>query len=165
MVLEIEIYGSKKLREKAIEVEKVDDSILELLDNMVATMKKIKGIGLAAPQVGINKRIFVIDIDDGITRKIINPKLEYLKKLVSNEEGCLSVPGVFKNVDRFERVKATYLNEKSEMITEEVEGVLARAFQHEYDHLEGILFVDKISPVAKRLINKKLQLLAKEGQK
>ena len=165
MVLEIEIYGSKKLREKAIEVEKVDDSILELLDTMVVTMKKIKGIGLAAPQVGINKRIFVIDIDDGITRKIINPKLEYLKKLVSNEEGCLSVPGVFKNVDRFERVKVTYLNEKSEMITEEVEGVLARAFQHEYDHLEGILFVDKISPVAKRLVNKKLQLLAKEGQK
>lgn len=165
MILEIEIYGSKILREKAIEVEKIDKSILDLISNMIETMEDVRGIGLAAPQVGINKKIFVIDVGDGVIRKIINPKLEYSKNLLSNEEGCLSVPGVFKNVDRFEKVKITYQNEKWETITEEAEGILARAFQHEYDHLEGVLFVDKISPVAKRLVSKKLQLLIKEGKK
>ena len=165
MVLNIKIYGAKVLREKSVVVEKIDKEILDLLDEMIETMEKIKGIGLAAPQVGVNKRMFVLNIGDGKIRKVINPTIKYSAKTISNEEGCLSVPGIYKNVERSESIEVTYLNEKGELISEKANELLSRAFQHENDHLDGILFVDKISPVAKRLVNKKLQLLAKEGNK
>lgn len=163
MIYEIKKYGTNCLREKAKEVISIDEETLQELDNMVETMLDIKGVGLAAPQVGINKRMFVIDVGDNKIRKVINPEfLELSEEVESNEEGCLSVPGIFKQVKRAGKVKIKYLNEKGEEIIEEATELLARAFQHEYDHLEGILFVDKISPVAKRMINKKLQLMKKE---
>ncbi|STO30995.1 Peptide deformylase [Fusobacterium necrogenes] len=166
MIYEIRKYGDSVLREVAKEIEKVDDEILEILDNMVETMYASKGVGLAAPQVGISKRMFVCDQGDGVIRKIINPIITPItEEVIDFEEGCLSVPGIYKKVQRPQRIKIEYLNEKSEKIIEEVEGFLAVIMQHEFDHLEAILFVDKVSPIAKRMINKKLQMLKKETLK
>ncbi|MGK4198393.1 peptide deformylase [uncultured Fusobacterium sp.] len=166
MIYEIKKYGETALREIAQEVDKIDDEILEILDNMVETMHSAKGVGLAAPQVGISKRIFVCDQGDGVVRKVINPVITPLtEKLMDYEEGCLSVPGIYKKVQRPEKIKIEYLNEKGESVTEEVEGFLAIIMQHEYDHLNAVLFVDKVSPMAKRMISKKLQLLKKETLK
>lgn len=161
MIYEIKVYGDEVLRKKSVDVEKITAEILEILKNMVETMHSVKGIGLAAPQVGFNMRMFVLDIGDGKVRKVINPKIEYFGDLVECEEGCLSVPGIYKPVKRYEKVKITYLNEKGETVIEEGSDLLGRAFQHEYDHLDGILYVDKVSPVAKRLISKKLKFLEK----
>lgn len=166
MIYEIKKYGETVLREIAQEVDKIDDEILEILDNMVETMHSAKGVGLAAPQVGISKRIFVCDQGDGVVRKVINPVITPLtEKLMDYEEGCLSIPGIYKKVQRPEKIKIEYLNEKGESVTEEVEGSLAIIMQHEYDHLNAVLFVDKVSPMAKRMISKKLQLLKKETLK
>lgn len=166
MIYEIKKYGETVLREIAQEIDKIDDEILEILDNMVETMHSAKGVGLAAPQVGISKRIFVCDQGDGVVRKVINPVITPLtEKLMDYEEGCLSVPGIYKKVQRPEKIKIEYLNEKGESVTEEVEGFLAIIMQHEYDHLNAVLFVDKVSPMAKRMISKKLQLLKKETLK
>lgn len=162
MIYEIKIYGEEVLRKRAEEVKEINEEILKLIEDMVETMHEAKGVGLAAPQIGVDKRVFVIDINDGIIRKVINPILEYSNEIEENEEGCLSIPGIYKVVKRPKIVKISYLNEKGEEISEVADGLLSRAFQHEYDHLEGVLFVDKISPVAKRLISKKLQTLSKE---
>lgn len=163
MIYEIRKYGDPILREVAQKVEKIDDEILEILDNMTETMYSTKGVGLAAPQVGVSKRIFVCDQGDGVVRKIINPVITPLTdKLIDCEEGCLSVPGIYKKVQRPEKIRITYMNEKGENVEEEVEGFLAIIMQHEYDHLEAVLFVDRISPIAKRMISKKLQSLKKE---
>jgi peptide deformylase len=166
MIMDIVKYGSNVLREKSKKIERIDDEIKNLLNNMVETMQNAQGVGLAAPQVGVNIRAFVLDIGDGNIRKVVNPEfLEFSEKLVEQEEGCLSIPGVYKKVKRPESLKIKYLNENGEEVVEEADGLLARAFQHEYDHLEGVLFVDKISPVAKRLVSNKLQKLKRETLK
>lgn len=166
MVYEIRTFGDEVLRQDAVKVEEINEEIIALIDDMVETMKDAGGVGLAAPQVGSNKRIFVIDVEDGKIRKVINPEfIEYSDEIVEHEEGCLSIPGVYKKVKRPARVKVKYLNEKGAEVIEEAEGLLSRAFQHENDHLNSTLFVDKISPMAKRLVSKKLQMLKKETLK
>ncbi|MGB6129975.1 MAG: peptide deformylase [Psychrilyobacter sp.] len=166
MIYEIRTYGDPVLREKSKNVEKINDDIRGILDGMIETMRDISGIGLAAPQVGINLRMFVVEAEEGVVRKVINPEfLEYSKSSIDHEEGCLSVPGIHKKVKRPETLKVRYLNENGESIEEELEELWARAFQHENDHLEGILFVDKIAPVAKRLVSKKLLNMKKETLK
>lgn len=166
MIYDIKIYGEEVLRKVSEPVSEINDEIREILNNMVETMHSVNGVGLAAPQVGINKRMFVIDIGDDKVRKVINPEfLEMSEETEGNEEGCLSVPGIYKSVKRSTYVKIKYLNENGEEVIEEATELLARAFQHEYDHLEAVLFVDKVSPVSKRMISKKLQLLAKKSKK
>ena len=166
MIHKIRKYGDPVLRKECDRVEKIDDDILELLDDMVETMHDANGIGLAAPQIGVNKKIFVLDLGDGHIRKVINPEfLEFSDETEENEEGCLSVPGIYKKVKRSSKVKIKYMNEKWEEVTEEAEGLLSRALQHENDHLDAVLFVDKIAPVAKRLVSSKLQKLKKETLK
>lgn len=161
MIYDIKIYGAQELKKMSTEVQEINEEILEILDNMVETMHDAKGVGLAAPQVGLNKRMFVIDVGDGVIRKVINPKLEYLGELEECEEGCLSIPGIRKNIKRPEKVKVTYLNEKGEEVVEEATDLLSRAFQHENDHLDGILYVEKISKVSQRIIAKKLKNIEK----
>lgn len=166
MVYKIKKYGEEVLREVATEVEKIDDEILTLLDDMVETMYETKGVGLAAPQVGISKRIFVCDQGDGVVRKVINPVITPLTTdKIEYEEGCLSVPGIYKKVERTNKIKINYINEKNENIEEVAEGFLAVIMQHEFDHLNGTLFVDKISPVAKRIISNKLKNMKKDTLK
>ena len=159
--MKIVLYGTPVLRKVSKKVEKIDNKLNETLDEMVVTMRNAKGIGLAANQVGIDERFFVLEIEDKI-KKIINPEiLEFSEEVIEIEEGCLSLPGIYKRAIRPRVIKVKYWNEKGEEVTEEMEELWARAFQHELDHLDGILFIDKISPMSKRLISKKLEQLKK----
>lgn len=165
MVERIRIYGEEVLRKKSIDVKEINEEVLTILDNMVETNKEAGGVGLAGPQVGVNLNIFILDIND-VVRKVINPEfLELSDDKVEVEEGCLSIPGVYKKVERSARVKIKYTTEDGEEVVEEAEGLLARAFQHEYDHLQGVLFVDKMGPVAKKLASNKLKKLKKLASK
>ena len=133
---------------------------------MVETMYETDGIGLAAPQVGVSKRVFVCDDGNGHIRKVINPIIEPLTEETQEfEEGWLSVPGIYKKVERPKKVMLKYLNENGEAVEEIAEDLLAVVVQHENDHLNGILFVEKISPMAKRLIAKKLANIKKETKR
>lgn len=166
MIYEIKKYGEECLVKESVPVSEITDEILEILDNMVETMHDANGVGLAAPQVGINKRFFVIDIGDGVVRKIINPEiLEFSESISESDEGCLSVPGIYKKVKRAYEIKVKYMNEMGEVKEETMNGFLAKAFQHEFDHLAGTLFIEKISPMAKRLIAQKLKHIKRETER
>ena len=133
------------LRKKSKIVKAVDEKILELLEDMAETMYKEDGAGLAAPQIGILKRLVVIDVGEGLI-KLINPVIIEASGEQQGIEGCLSVPGVSGEVIRPQKVRIGAQNEKGEYIELEGEDLLARAFCHELDHLEGILFIDKMLP-------------------
>ena len=140
------------LRKKSRNVDKIDERILQLLDDMAETMYKENGAGLAAPQVGILKRLIVVDIGDGLI-KLINPKIVEQEGEEQGEEGCLSVPEIIGEVKRPYKVKVKGLNELGETIEIKATGFLARAFCHEIDHLDGILFIDKVIPSTIRNTN------------
>lgn len=168
MVHEIKKYGEEVLKKIALDVElnEINEDFRKFLDDMVETMYASDGIGLAAPQIGISKRIFVCDDGNGKVRKVINPVISPLGDEVQEyEEGCLSVPGVFKKVLRPKKINIRYLNEYGKEIEETAEDFLAVVMQHEFDHLNGVLFVEKVSPMAKKMIAKKLQNLKKEVEK
>lgn len=133
------------LRKKSKIVKAVDEKILELLEDMAETMYQEDGVGLAAPQIGILKRLVVIDVGEGLI-KLINPVIIEANGEQQGIEGCLSVPGVSGEVIRPQKVRIGAQNEKGEYIELEGEDLLARAFCHELDHLEGILFIDKMLP-------------------
>lgn len=139
--------GDEILRKKAKEVEKVDDKIREILDDMVETMHQFNGVGLAGPQIGLLKRLIVIDLyDDEGPIKLVNPKMIKQEGEQEVEEGCLSFPNQFAKIIRPAKVTIEALNENGEKIKIKAEGLLAQAISHELDHLDGILFVDKIIP-------------------
>jgi len=140
---EIVQIGEPVLRKKSKKVEKIDEKIIQLLDDMADTMYQEDGVGLAAPQVGILKRIAIIDIGDGII-ELINPEIIETSGEQIDDEGCLSVIGEVGIVKRPYKVKVRAYNRKGQLFEIEGEELLARAFCHEIDHLEGILFVDKI---------------------
>lgn len=135
--------GDELLRKKSKKVDVINERILTLLKDMEETMYAADGVGLAAPQVGILKRVVVIDIGQGILR-LINPEIIYTEGSYIDVEGCLSIPGEQGEVERPYKVKVKALNEKGEEIIVEGEELLARALCHEIDHLEGILFTDKV---------------------
>ena len=146
-IREIRENGDEILRKKSREVEKIDEKILELIEDMIETMHKYNGVGLAAPQVGILKRIVVIDLyDDNGPLRLINPKIVKTKGTQEVEEGCLSFPNQYAKMIRPEEVVAEALNEKGEKIKIKAKGLLAQAICHEVEHLEGILFVDNMIP-------------------
>lgn len=134
--------GDEILRKKAKLVEKIDEKICQLLDDMSETMYKYDGVGLAAPQIGILKRIVVIDVGDGII-ELINPEIIEQSGKITYKEGCLSVPNVYGNVIRPEKVKVRALNRLGEEVSYEAKENFAQAICHELDHLEGVLFIDK----------------------
>jgi len=138
----IRIYGDDLLRKKSRVVEEVNQRILLLVKDMKETMYNSNGIGLAAPQVGILKRIVVIDIGDGIIA-LINPEIIEIEGEQLASEGCLSIPGMQKTVSRPNKVKVKAISESGEEIVIDGEGLLARALCHEIDHLDGVLFIDK----------------------
>jgi peptide deformylase len=139
----IRTIGDDILRKKCRRVEEVNDRILTLIKDMQETMYAADGIGLAAPQVGILKRIAVVDVGEGPI-SLINPEMLETEGEYLDEEGCLSIPGEQGTVSRPEKIKIKALNEKGEEFILEAEDLFARAICHEMDHLEGILFVDKI---------------------
>lgn len=166
MIYKIRTYGDPCLTKENMEIKEINEEIKEIIENMVETMHDSTGVGLAGPQVGINKKLFVIDIGDGKIRRVINPEiLEASEDYSETDEGCLSVPGIYKKVKRAFTIKVRYQNIDGEIVEEQMEGFLAKAFQHEFDHLSGILFIQKVSPVSKKMISKKLQLLKKETEK
>ena len=132
---------NEALRKKSREVEVIDDRILTLLDDMAETMYDANGVGLAAPQVGVLKKVVVIDVGDGLI-ELINPVITYKKGEQIDAEGCLSVPGRSATVSRPEKVMVRALNRKGEEINIEGTGLLARALCHEIDHLSGTLYID-----------------------
>ena len=136
-------YGEAVLKKKSKVVEKIDHKVLQLLDDMVDTLDEADGIGLAAPQVGILKRIVIIDTGDEIL-ELINPVIKESEGEQHYLEGCLSYPGQFGNVGRPEKVTVVALNREGEEVVYKEEGLLAVAFCHEIDHLEGDLFFEKV---------------------
>ena len=157
--LEIYKLGDKVLRQNAKRISKVDNSIRSLAKEMLQSMYASKGIGLAAPQIGINKELLVIDInfEDSAAEPLIliNPEItDYGTTINSYEEGCLSIPGVYLNVVRPSTIKLKYRDEMGRPRKMKADGLLARCIQHEMDHLNGVLFVDRVS--SKEDLNKEL---------
>ncbi|HEY8346921.1 MAG TPA: peptide deformylase [Symbiobacteriaceae bacterium] len=144
-ILEIVKDPHPVLRKKAKPVTKVNASIRKLLDDMAETMYAAPGVGLAAPQVGVSKRVIVIDPQDGKTGllQLVNPEIVYREGWVLGTEGCLSIPGYVGDVYRYERIKVVALDRHGRKVYFDVDGWLARIFQHEIDHLDGILYTDK----------------------
>jgi peptide deformylase len=159
--MEIITLGNELLRQKAEPVKPINSEIVKIAEEMIETMHQDKGIGLAGPQVGLMKRIFVIHIEGDIPRVFINPSiLETSQERVKLEEGCLSIPGVWADVVRPESVRVQAWNEKGRPFTLEADGIMARAIQHEYDHLEGTLFIDRLPETRRAKIMAKLEARA-----
>ena len=150
------------LRKKCNPVDKVDDNLRSLMDDMVDTMYNAPGIGLAAVQIGVLKRVVVIDISKDKEKKsplfFVNPEIIFKsKKMVSYEEGCLSIPGQFADIERPAECHLNFLDYNGETRKLEADGLLATCIQHEIDHLDGILFIDYLSKLKKTMIIKKLE--------
>lgn len=172
MVLPIYIYGHPVLRTENAMVTPDYPGLHELIENMKETMYHTQGIGIAAPQVGVNVRIVYIDVDvlaedfpelKGVNMVLINPEItiDETAPYVTREEGCLSVPGIHENVQRIEKIHLRWQDEQFQVHEQEIEGYLARVVQHECDHLDKTLFVDRISPIRKQLIRGKLNNMVK----
>ena len=158
--------GDPVLNKVSKEVKEITPRINELIDDMFETMYENEGIGLAAPQVGIHKKICVIDIEGNKDPKdqlvLINPKITEKSGETGIDEGCLSVPGLRAHVDRALKIKVTAQNLKGEEFTIDAEELLAICIQHELDHLDGKLFIDYLSPLKVNLYRKKAEKLARE---
>lgn len=167
MIYPIVVYGSPILRQiaKAIRPEEYPN-IKTLVSDMFDTMYKSDGMGLAAPQIGKSIRIFVVDATSladeepslsDFKKTFINPTLELLgEETIVMNEGCLSIPKIREDVERKNKIKITYLDEDWNIHEEEYDGLKARVIQHEYDHLDGVLFVDRINPLRRKLLKSKL---------
>lgn len=171
MILPIYLYGQPVLREVAHDITVDYPNLKDLIANMFETMYNADGIGLAAPQVGLAIRLFVIDLEPlaednsiyaGFKKVFINPQIiDVSGEMVKMDEGCLSIPGINEAVEREEKIRIKYLDENFVSHDEEYDAFFARCIQHEYDHIEGKLFVDKISGIRKQLIKSKLTNMLK----
>jgi len=171
VILPIYTYGQSVLRKVAEPIEKDYPKLNELIDNMYETMKHAEGVGLAAPQVGLPIRLFVIDLEPlkgdnpelaDFKLAMINPEiLEESIEEVEFDEGCLSVPGISETVSRPEEIKIRYLDTDFNEHVEVFNGFKARVIQHEYDHLEGHLFTDRVKPLRRQLLKSKLTNIAR----
>jgi peptide deformylase len=177
MILPIVAYGNPVLKKKAKNITQDYPELDQFIYNMWETMYKASGVGLAAPQVGVGIRLFVVDASpfaedeelsqdekeqlSGFKKVFINPKLEESGEEWAFNEGCLSIPEVREDIYRQEKIHITYFDENFKEHQETFTGLPARVIQHEYDHIEGILFTDKLSPLKKRLIKGKLNNIAK----
>jgi len=149
-LLQVRKFGDKILKKKAKKIRKIDDKIIKLAYDMAETMKLGRGIGLAAGQVGVLKRIIVVEADFQNQRvlALINPKItRKSKEKATDKEGCLSFPGIYLDIKRSKKIKVKAKNIKGEKIIIDAEGILARALQHEIDHLNGVLFYKRLGPI------------------
>lgn len=145
-MLDIVKIGDEVLREKCTPVTVFDDALHILIEAMYETLENADGIGLAAPQVGVDKRFFIVSLPDGTKKEFINPEITgYSVETNPYEEGCLSVPGVYHDVVRPSKVIVTAKDADGVEFTLKASGLMARVIQHEYDHLDGVLFVDRLS--------------------
>lgn len=155
--LDVLLHPDPRLRNVATPVEAVDDAVRRLIDDLLETMYAARGIGLAAVQVGVAKRVLVVDVSSERNAPValVNPCIAGLHGLADFEEGCLSVPGVYETVSRAARVRVEGLDRAGTAVTIEAEGVLAACLQHEIDHLDGRLFVDHLSRLKQQRIRKR----------
>jgi len=160
-VLTVRRYGDPVLRRKAEPVSAITPQIKQLIDDLIETMYDQVGIGLAAPQVGIPLRVIVVgDPEGGGARPLINPVITARRGRAVAEEGCLSIPGIFAPVERAEWVRVEALDGDGMPVSLEASGLLARVVQHESDHLDGVLFIDRLEPVTRDRIKRRIK---KEG--
>jgi peptide deformylase len=161
----VRIYGDPVLRTKARDVTEFDDTLRRLVEDMFDTMAAYQGVGLAANQVGVLQRVFVIDVPTGddarVRQAIVNPVLDRADGADTAEEGCLSMPGIYEDVRRAQCVRVRGQDEHGRPVEIEAEGYLARAIQHENDHLNGVLFTDRLSPLRRQFLRKSLDQLAR----
>jgi len=167
--MDILTLGNELLRQKAAPIENIkkDSSKWnEIVQQMYDMLKKGKGVGLAGPQVGILQRIFVVHVEGDEPRVFINPSIiETSQETAKYEEGCLSVPGIWADVIRPKKIKVQAWNEKGRAFTLETEGLLARVILHEYDHLEGVLFIDRLPEAKKQKVLDKIAKLSEKTAK
>ena len=158
-ILNILEFPDPRLRTIAKPVTVLDDALRQLIDDMFETMYEAKGIGLAATQVNVQRRLLVLDISEEKNQPLalINPELLTREGQEESDEGCLSVPGVFEKVKRAEKIRVRALNRDGESFEMDADGLLAVCIQHEIDHLEGKLFVDYLSPLKRQLARKKVK--------
>jgi len=162
-VLEILTYPDPVLRKKADDVETITDEYHQLIEEMAEAMYDDDGVGLAAPQVGVSKRVIVVDGGEGFMA-LFNPEIIKTGDDTDTvEEGCLSLPGIRVQVERPTQITLRALNVKGETVQLEIEGLVARIFQHEIDHLNGILIIDRVSSINRSLLKSKLRKLEKEA--
>jgi peptide deformylase len=154
--MQIVTLGSDILRQKAAPVEKFDGELAKTAREMLAALKEGKGVGLAGPQIGLAKRIFVVQIEGDAPQVFLNPSILVTSQETEKyEEGFLSLPGVWAQIIRPRKVKVQAWNEKGRPFTLEADGILARVILHEYDHLDGVLFIDRLSePKRKKILDK-----------
>lgn len=161
----VRIYGDPVLRQKALPVETFDDTLRSLIEDMRETMHAYRGIGLAANQIGVLQRVLVIDVPLGEERRadlaLVNPVLSARKGSRTDEEGCLSIPGLYDDVRRAEKLHVEAQDLEGQPISFDAEGYLARVLQHEVDHLDGVLFVDRLSLLKRQFLRKALDALAR----
>jgi peptide deformylase len=160
----IVIYGDPVLREVSQPVEQIDRDVKDLVSDMADTLKSARGLGLAASQVGAAKRLFIVDLSaidiNGSLKVFINPEIIETDGEIEMEEGCLSFPDMYLKITRPERVKVRATDLEGNRFEMTADGILARAIQHEYDHTQGKLFIDHLSPLARTLIKGRLRKLA-----
>ena len=160
-VLDILVYPDPALKKKSLPVTKLNEDVVSLLDDMAQTMRDADGVGLAAPQVGKNIRVIVIDVplpdeDKREFYELINPEIVSSQGFQIGEEGCLSVPGFFANIRRKEHVRVSALDRRGKRFTIDADGMLSRVLQHEIDHLDGILFFDRLGKLKRDLLVKQI---------
>ncbi|MCL2219072.1 MAG: peptide deformylase [Chitinispirillia bacterium] len=165
-MLELCYYGDTVLRKAAAPVENFDEGLAELINEMIDTLRAEDGVGLAAPQVGKSLRLVVVDVSSGEGESephvLVNPEITCAsEEKIVEEEGCLSLPGITLMVSRSAKVSVKAKNGKGEEVTiENAEGLLAKALQHELDHINGILFIDHVSSVQRAMLSGKLKKIA-----
>lgn len=161
-ILEIKIYPDPILRKKTQPVREISEDIVKLAKDMVETMKARSGIGLAANQVGYTQRVIVVDrVEKDGPVVILNPEIIASEGEEIREEGCLSIPGYFEYLKRFKKVCVKGVDLEGKELEIEEEGIIARALQHEIDHLNGILFIDRLSPIKRSVFRKRYQIKEK----
>lgn len=165
--LEILEIPDPRLRTVAKPVENFDEELAQLVENMVETMYEARGIGLAATQVNVHQRLLVLDVSDAqdTPREYVNPEILQAEGTETCEEGCLSVPGIYADVSRAERIRIKAYDRNGKAFEEDLDGMHAVCLQHEIDHLEGKLFVDYLSPLKRRMVMKKLEKARKQAEK
>ena len=169
-LLDVLRFPDERLRRVASPVSQFDGALSQLVDDMFDTMYDQQGIGLAATQIDVHQRVICIDVSSTRDQPLvlINPEITEQEGLVINEEGCLSVPGNYASVERAERIRVSALDRDGNPFEQDADGLLAICIQHEIDHLNGVLFIDYLSPLKRQRIRKKLEkeakLLAKEGK-
>jgi peptide deformylase len=167
-ILKIVTYGDPVLEKKGEKVTKFDDNLKQLAEDMYLTMKEAPGIGLAAPQVGKSLQLCLVDLSAGEDKSellvLINPEIIEAKGEQKGEEGCLSFPGIFAQIERPEKITVKYQDLDGNEQTINAEGLLARAMCHEIDHLNGTVFVNKMGPVKKKMVLKQIKKLKREGK-